>query len=175
MIYNERNLREAQALDIAQKMLVAARTAPKGKGIDVLECAVVNGDEKEALAVAMETIGKERGHAFFLRDAGCVRTCQCVVLVGTRPKDSIFELRLLRVPRPAARSPPKHLARSMWSMWASRSALPSRVRKPTGSIRASCSPLALPLNTLAYLVKVFSQVLAIPVSISSKSPFFDRG
>ena len=80
MIYNERDLREAQALDIAQKMLVAARTAPKGKGIDVLECAVVNGDEKEALAVAMETIGKERGHAFFLRDSGCVRTCQCVVL-----------------------------------------------------------------------------------------------
>ena len=46
MIYNERDLREAQALDIAQKMLVAARTAPKGKGIDVLECAVVNGDER---------------------------------------------------------------------------------------------------------------------------------
>ncbi len=46
MIYNERDLREAQALDIAQKMLVAARTAPKGKGIDVLECAVVNSDEK---------------------------------------------------------------------------------------------------------------------------------
>ena len=75
MIYNERDLRETQALDIAQKMLVAARTAPKGKGIDVLECAVANGDEKEALAVAMETIGKERGHAFFLRDAGCVRAC----------------------------------------------------------------------------------------------------
>lgn len=31
MIYNERDLREAQALDIAQKMLVAARTAPKGR------------------------------------------------------------------------------------------------------------------------------------------------
>ena len=129
MIYNERDLREAQALDIAQKMLVAARTAPKGKGIDVLECAVVNGDEKEALAVAMETIGKERGHAFFLRDAGCVRACQCVALVGTR---------------------------------VSRSALSSRVRKPTGSIRASCSPLALPLNTLAYLVKVFSRFLPFP-------------
>ena len=33
MIYDERAIREAQALDIAQKMLVAARTAPKGKGI----------------------------------------------------------------------------------------------------------------------------------------------
>lgn len=112
MIYNERDLREAQALDIAQKMLVAARTAPKGKGIDVLECAVVNGDEKEALAVAMETIGKERGHAFFLRDAGCVRACQCVVLVGTRPKVQSLNCGFAGS-RPAAKSPPKHLVRSM--------------------------------------------------------------
>ena len=36
-------------------------------------------------------------------------------------------------------------------MWALHSVLPYRVRKPTESIRASCSPLALPLNTLAYL------------------------
>lgn len=142
-------------------MLVAARTAPKGKGIDVLECAVVNGDEKEALAVAMETIGKERGHAFFLRDAGCVRTCQCVVLVGTRPKVQSLNCGYCGFPT-CGEKPPKHLARSMWSMWASRSALPSRVRKPTGSIRASCSPLALPLNTLAYLVKVFSRFLPFP-------------
>ena len=71
MIYNERDLREAQALDIAQKMLVAARTAPKGKGIDVLECAVVNGDEKEALAVAMEPSAKGAGmrSSFAMQDA----------------------------------------------------------------------------------------------------------
>lgn len=37
MIRNERDIRENQARDIAQKMLVAARTAPKGKGIDVAE------------------------------------------------------------------------------------------------------------------------------------------
>ena len=51
MIYDERAIREAQALDIAQKMLVAARTAPKGKGVDVVECAVVDGDERETLEI----------------------------------------------------------------------------------------------------------------------------
>ncbi|MFR5092426.1 MAG: hypothetical protein ACLTDR_10905 [Adlercreutzia equolifaciens] len=73
MVYDERDTRKAQALDIAQKMLVAARTAPKGKGVDVVECAVVDGDDLEALACTMEAIGEERGFAFFLRDAGCVR------------------------------------------------------------------------------------------------------
>ena len=81
MIYDERDIRKAQALDIAQKMLVAARTAPKGKGVDVVECAVVDGDDLEALARAMEVIGQERGHAFFLRDANCVRQSLCVALV----------------------------------------------------------------------------------------------
>ena len=42
MVYDERDIRKAQALDIAQKMVVTARTAPKGKGVDVVECAVVD-------------------------------------------------------------------------------------------------------------------------------------
>ena len=84
MVYDERDIRKAQALDIAQKMLVAARTAPKGKGVDVVECAVVDGDDLEALACTMEAVGEERGFAFFLRDANCVRKSLCVALVGTR-------------------------------------------------------------------------------------------
>ena len=39
MLYNERGERHGQALDIAKKMMVAARTAPKGKGIDAIEVA----------------------------------------------------------------------------------------------------------------------------------------
>lgn len=86
MVYDERDIRKAQALDIAQKMLVAARTAPKGKGVDVVECAVVDSDDLEALACTMEAVGEERGFAFFLRDANCVRKSLCVALVGTREK-----------------------------------------------------------------------------------------
>ena len=86
MVYDERDIRKTQALDIAQKMLVAARTAPKGKGVDIVECAVVDGNDLEALACTMEAIGEERGHQFFLRDANCVRQSLCVTLVGTREK-----------------------------------------------------------------------------------------
>ena len=145
MIYNERDLREAQALDIAQKMLVAARTAPKGKGIDVLECAVVNGDEKEALAVAMETIGKERGHAFFLRDAGCVRGLEMlawainVIDVGIALGSAVSRAQAYGVD--------------------------TRIMFSAGTAA----------EHLGLLGEGVQQVLAIPVSISSKSPFFDRG
>ena len=45
MLESERDLRDEQALDIARKMLVAARTAPKGKGVDILECAIVTAEQ----------------------------------------------------------------------------------------------------------------------------------
>ena len=83
MLYNERDVRGAQALDIAQKMMVAARTAPKGKGVDIVECAVVDGDDLRRLAAEMRAVAEEKGMKFFLRDANCVEASQCVLLVGT--------------------------------------------------------------------------------------------
>ncbi|MDE8703848.1 hypothetical protein PZH32_12900, partial [Adlercreutzia equolifaciens] len=74
MLYDERTLRHDQALDIAQKMLEAARTAPKGKGIDVIECAVVDGDEQEALACAMRASAKSAATSSFCATrAACAR------------------------------------------------------------------------------------------------------
>ena len=54
MLESERDLRDEQPLDIARKMLVAARTAPKGKGVDILECAIVTAEHAEELACEME-------------------------------------------------------------------------------------------------------------------------
>ena len=42
MIQNERDCRHEHVLDVARQMLTAARTAPKGKGIDVIEAAPVS-------------------------------------------------------------------------------------------------------------------------------------
>lgn len=44
MIQNERDCRHEHVLDVARQMLTAARTAPKGKGIDVIEAALVTGE-----------------------------------------------------------------------------------------------------------------------------------
>ena len=153
MVYDERDIRKAQALDIAQKMLVAARTAPKGKGVDVVECAVVDGDDLEALACTMEAVGEERGFAFFLRDANCVRKSLCVALVGTREKAQ------------GLNSVDVGIALGAVVSRAQAFGVDTRIMFSAG----------LAAQQLDLLGEGVGQVYAIPVSISSKSPFFDRG
>lgn len=174
MIYNERNLRHEQALDIAQKMLVAARTAPKGKGIDVVECAVVDGKDQEALAQAMETIGEERGHQFFLRDAGCVRKSQCVVLVGTRSKPQGLNCGHCGFPTCGEKPAAVPCEVNSVDVGIALGAAVSRAQAFGVDTRIMFSA-GQAAQHLGFLGEGVGQVYAVPVSISSKSPFFDRG
>ena len=41
MILNERDARHEHILQVARQMMTAARTAPKGKGIDIIEVALI--------------------------------------------------------------------------------------------------------------------------------------
>lgn len=66
-------------------MCAAARTAPKGKGVDNLVTLVVTGADKDKLAKEMRSIAEEYSAAFFTRDANCVDISQAVVLLGQRP------------------------------------------------------------------------------------------
>lgn len=79
----ENNVYLEAVLRTAQDMCVAAKTAPKGRGVDQIETAVVSGDELKALAARMRTIGEAGGAAFFVRDSGNVLNSEVVVLIGT--------------------------------------------------------------------------------------------
>lgn len=67
---------------VADAMCLAARTAPKARGKDYIETAIVTGDEKEELAKKMEELGDKLGLAFFSRDAQNLRVSDAVVLIG---------------------------------------------------------------------------------------------
>jgi uncharacterized ferredoxin-like protein len=67
---------------VSELMALAARTAPKGKGVDTIHIRVVRGNEKKRLASAMKKYGEEHGIKFFLRDAKNVEDCECVLIVG---------------------------------------------------------------------------------------------
>lgn len=41
MIINERDLRHQSVVEAAHRMMTAARTAPKAKGVDIIEIALV--------------------------------------------------------------------------------------------------------------------------------------
>lgn len=71
-------------LRVADSMVAAAKTAPKGSGKDKVVAIVIIGDEKEALANTMEELAVEYDEAFIKRDAGNVRSCEAVVVIGVK-------------------------------------------------------------------------------------------
>lgn len=69
---------------VAELMCVAARTAPKGRGVDELVTAIIEDiDEREQIAERMRKIGERCGADFFARDAQNVLDAQVLVLLGT--------------------------------------------------------------------------------------------
>ncbi len=84
MIYTSQELEPQAILHAAQKICAAARTAPKAKGFDALETMVLTGTEKDALADRMDDMAEQFGYAFFHRDADCVRKAGAIVLFGMK-------------------------------------------------------------------------------------------
>ena len=71
-------------LQVADLMVAAAKTAPKGSGKDTVEACIVTGKEKDLLAEAMRQLGAEYEEEFIVRDAGNVASSHCVVIIGCR-------------------------------------------------------------------------------------------
>lgn len=93
---NMMRLNEAAELEgvrrVAELMCVAARTAPKARGVDTLVTAIVEDSvEQEQIAERMREIGERCGAEFFARDAQNVLDAQMLVLLGTT-------LRRMRLP-----------------------------------------------------------------------------
>jgi len=88
MIYSSKQMEESALLATAAAMCAAARTAPKGKGIDTIETLVLTGADKDALADKMEEIARREFGGdptnWYFRDAANLRTAAVVVLIGAR-------------------------------------------------------------------------------------------
>lgn len=85
MIKNERALRHELVVEAAHRMMMAARTAPKGKGVDVIEIVLVDDlDDLEKLAAAMREKSEISGMKFLLRDADNILQGDALLLIGTR-------------------------------------------------------------------------------------------
>ncbi|HNX08027.1 MAG TPA: ferredoxin, partial [Bacteroidales bacterium] len=54
---------------VAEKMILAARTAPKARGTDNLILAIAEKEDIQEIAEKMKEIGQRINAAFFLRDA----------------------------------------------------------------------------------------------------------
>ena len=172
MIQNERELRHETVLHIARQMMTAARTAPKGKGIDIVEVALVTGDDLKTLSNRMIALAEEQGMKFFLRDADNILSAECVVLIGTREQAQGLNCGhcgyALCGDRPAG-VPCAINTVDVGIAIGSACATAADNRVDT-RVMFSAGLAAQRLNWL----EGCRQVFAIPVSASSKNPFFDR-
>lgn len=75
---------ENAVMNVAGLMALAARTAPKGKGIDTIEIRVLAKKDMKKLAARLEKLGNERDIGFFLRDAKNLAASDGCVLIGCR-------------------------------------------------------------------------------------------
>lgn len=69
---------------LAKIILTAARTAPKGKGIDDIITCLLDQEEKAELADKMEKLSEIKGLKFLLRDARNVRDADAITLIGLK-------------------------------------------------------------------------------------------
>lgn len=84
MITKSQEIEERTIERVADLMCVAARTAPKGRGVDNLVVMTVKAREKDQLAEEMRKIAKESGALFFERDANCVDKAPLLVLLAQK-------------------------------------------------------------------------------------------
>jgi uncharacterized ferredoxin-like protein len=85
MKYESQEVERKAIINVAFEMAAAARTAPKGCGIDNIEVVVLDGEDKDALAAEMRAISEKlNGEGPFGRDAGNIDASEAVVLIGVR-------------------------------------------------------------------------------------------
>lgn len=172
MILNERNCRHEHILNAAKQVMIAARTAPKGKGIDIQEMAVITGEEIKILSDTMLEMQKENGFKFFLRDADNILNAECIVLIGTHEKEQGLNCGHCGYSLCASRDPGVPCALNAIDVGiaiGSACATAADLRLDT-RVMFSAGLAAQRLNWL----EGCKMVMAIPISASSKNPFFDR-
>lgn len=172
MILNERQTRHEQVLHIAQQMMTAARTAPKGKGVDVIEIALVTDEDIKRLSDEMIAIHAENGFKFFLRDADNILNAECILLIGTREHSHGLNCGYCGYATCAERLPgvPCAIVSVDVGIAIGSACATAADHRVDTRVMFSAGLAAQRLGIL----EGCKQVFAIPVSASSKNPFFDR-
>lgn len=173
MVQNERDIRKELVMQAAWQMMVAARTAPKGKGVDIMEIAVVTDDDIHRLSDEMLKIAAETGFKFFLRDADNMLQSDAVIIMGTRQK--VQGLNCYHCGFHTCASKPLEIPCALNTVdlgiaVGSACAKASDLRVDTRVMFSA----GLAAQRLGMLGEDCGCVMAIPISATSKNPFFDR-
>ena len=176
MIQKEEDIRTKAAIEIAEKMAVAARTAPKSRGRDTLSIVIISGDDIERVAVRMVEIGTREDIDFFKRDAECVRKSKAILLIGSTVMPQMLNCKMCGFATCKEKLIKASKAPCTFNSIDLGIALGSAVsvaadNRVDNRILYTAGVAAAELGILGDEVKM---QFGIPISISEKSPFFDR-
>ena len=172
MVLNERELRNEHVIECAKQMMTAARTAPKAKGVDIIEAMLVTGDDIIALSDALHKMGEEMGRGGLMRDADNLHSAEAVVLIGSREEAMCLNCGYCGFPTCGERTQGVPCAMNTIDVGiavGSACATAADLRLDT-RVMYSVGYAALKLDWMPGC----NYIIGIPVSASSKNPFFDR-
>jgi uncharacterized ferredoxin-like protein len=162
--------------DIAKEMVVAARTAPKGCGISTFVFALAEKNDIKKLSKQMKKIGIAYEAPAFVRDAENILSAPVIVLLGTAIKAlGLKKCGMCGFKNCAEKEQHKKVP-CVFNTGDLGIALGSAV-SVAADHRVDCRVMytvgqaAVELGLLGKDIKI---VYAIPLSATSKNPFFDR-
>ncbi len=164
MVLGEEELLRNGVLRVAELMAVAAKTAPKAKGVDNIEVKVLTErEELEKLAEQMERMAEELGE-FFRRDAQNIRDSHAVVLIGVKR----VQMNL--------KTPPDYALDVDTVMELINLGIALGSAAKTASIHNVDNRIMYSAGLAAQRMKLINAeyVMAIPLSAKAKNIYFDR-
>ena len=174
MLINERDTRTERLLQVADEMMTAARTAPKGKGFDIIEVMLATGDTIRQLSEAMLQYSEKTGLKFITRDALNILHAEAIVLIGTKQQLHNLNCGYCGFESCAEKSKFPEVPCSINSVDVG-IALGSACS--VAADRRVYSRIMFSVGRVAQELEMMpgcSNIYGIPISCSSKSPFFDR-
>lgn len=174
MLINERENRHARLLTVANAMMTAARTAPKGKGVDIIEVAVATDQTIVLLAKAMQEYSGKSGLKFFLRDAENILQAEAIVLIGTTHSNQNLNCAYCGFETCARKNDfpdvPCALNTVDVGIAIGSACAVAADHRVDSRVMFSVGRAAIELNLMPGCTSVYG----IPISSTSKNPFFDR-
>ncbi len=173
MVQNERIIRHELVVEAGRRMMMAARTAPKARGVDIVEIALVSERaDLETLSTVMRKKGEESGMQFLLRDAENILQGDAVLLIGSPVLNQGLNCAYCGCSTCAEKpfsAPCVMNSIDLGIAVGSACSLAATLCVDT-RVMFSAGWSSLSLDWLPGC----SQVIAIALSCSSKNPFFDR-
>lgn len=178
MLKKEEEIRDEAILKAAEEVLLALRTAPKTRGIDNISLLVATGDHQEMLAAKMDEINERSGgkRPGFSRDSKNVMASSVIILIGVKAPPYGLDCGWCGFPTCAektSKNPKTPCAFGPIDLGIASGVAAADLGRKHIDNRMMFS-MGYAAVAMGWFDESVTLALGFPLSVSGKSPFFDR-